>query len=86
MAEHRLDYPGRMNSAPRSTTAPANGNRTHPAAHPVASLEHLDLDAGAVKRVGGGQPGESGADDDRSHTARYSGSIFQLGRSAIAFR
>ena len=47
--------------------------RPHPSADPVARLEHHDVVAGALQRVGGGQPREPGADDgDTAHGRVYS--------------
>ena len=58
-----------MNSAPRSTTAPANGTDHTRPPDPVARLEHVDLGPGPNQRVRGGQSRETRADDDHPHAA-----------------
>ena len=62
--------PGRMNSAPISTTAPFGSvcDHTRPPTRD-ARLEHDDLRAARCQLVRGDEPGEPGADDDGPHPA-----------------
>ncbi len=75
-----------MNSAPRSTTAPANGtDHTRPPTRSRASTTSTSAPARASASAAASPANPAPTTITRT-TTRYSGSIVQLGRFAIAFR
>src|SRR5581483_10904742 len=66
---------------------PAGVEAAHLAADVVGGLEHGDVEPPLAEPVGGGQPGDAGADDDgpfrrKRETARIAGHVVPPGRSA----